>query len=622
MLCLNLGVLAHVDAGKTTLTEQLLHTAGATRHLGRVDHGDTTTDSDDLERRRGITIRTAVATMTLPSAAGPVRVNLIDTPGHADFIAEVERALGVLDGAVLVVSAVEGVQAQTRVLVRTLERMRLPFLVFVNKVDRAGASVEGTMTELDELLRGAPVALGAQLRREDVVDAVSPWDERLLAEYVERPGLLTRDRLLAAVAEQSRVGHLHPVLTGSALHGVGVAEVLAAVTTYLPVADGDDAGPLHAVVFKIDRDATGHRVAYLRLTQGSLSSRVPVSLHRRTAEGAVEARETRALGVRVVERGAETSTRAARAGEVASVVGLGQVAVGDQLGHWDPHRAGRHFADPGLESVVEAQSPQQKVQLFEALQELAAQDPLIDVRVGSDGGDVTVTIYGEVQKEVLTARLEEEYGVRARFLPTRVVHVERVSGTGEGHARSSLGNVRVGLRLGQAAAGTGLDYGLSAEVEKGWLLPQYHHAIEEQLAAELAQGIYGWRIADLEVRTIASRWAAPVPSPSDFRAVTHLAFRRALDDAGTVVCAPVSRFELEVPYEHLSTVLAAVVELDGKPAPSGDESGAIARVAGTLPTAEVGAFERRLPGYTSGRGTFWSEPAGYEPITTLPFPRR
>ena len=154
MPTLNLGILAHVDAGKTTLTERLLYETGATRHLGRVDHGDTTTDSDSIERRRGITIRTAVATMTLPSPHGPVKVNLIDTPGHADFVAEVERALAVLDGAVLVVSAVEGVQAQTRVIIRILERLGLPFLVFVNKMDRAGASLERTLDALREELAG------------------------------------------------------------------------------------------------------------------------------------------------------------------------------------------------------------------------------------------------------------------------------------------------------------------------------------------------------------------------------------------------------------------------------------------------------------------------------------
>ncbi len=298
------------------------------------------------------------------------------------------------------------------------------------------------------------------------------------------------------------------------------------------------------------------------------------------------------------------------------MVGLGDVAIGDQVGRWDPERAGRHFPDPGLESVVEPRDPGQRTRLFEALRRLAEQDPLIDTRVDGQGA-VVVTVYGEVQKEVLAARLEEGYGVLADFLPTRVVHVERVSGTGEGHALAPMGNVRIGLRLAPAAPGTGLDYALADGVEKGWLLPHYHHALEEQLAAELAEGLHGWRVADLEVRTVVSRWAAPVPSPSDFRAVTHDAFRRALLAAGTVVCAPVSRFGLEVPADRLSAVLGALVERGAKPEPVGPGPGSLARVVGTLPTAQVADLEQRLPGYTSGRGAFWSEPAGLEP-----FPRR
>ena len=616
MPTLNLGILAHVDAGKTTLTERLLYQTGATRHLGRVDHGDTTTDSDSIERRRGITIRSAVVAFTVPTPDGPLRVNLIDTPGHSDFVAEVERCLAVLDGAVLVVSAVEGVQAQTRVLIRTLERLRLPFLVFVNKVDRAGASRDGTLAVLAEVLSGSPVALTPTLSAEDVVDAVTPWDDRLLRDYVHQDRPPGEQELLSALAEQARLGHVHPVLFGSALQGVGVTEVLSALTTFLPTVEGRGDEPLHATVFKIDRDAGGHRIGYVRIHEGRLASRDHVTLHRRTTSGTVVTHEARALEVRTFDRGADTRTGAALAGDIATVLGLGEIAIGDQLGRWDPARAGRHFPDPGLESVVEARDPDQRTALFQALRQLSEQDPLIDARLDGPDEEVTVTVYGEVQKEVLAARLVEEYDVVADFLPTRVVHVERVSGTGEDRAVSPLGNVNVGLRVGPAPAGTGLDYGLAAGVERGWLLPQFHHAVEEQLRTELAEGLHGWRIADLDVRTVHSRWGAPTPSPSDFRRVTHRAFRQALAAAGTVVCAPVSRFELEVPAEALSRVLGALVAAGATPEPL--DTGPTSRVVGTLPTEQVATFEQRLPGYTSGRGVFWSEPYGYVPVTGPP----
>ena len=625
MPTLNLGILAHVDAGKTTLTERLLYETGATRHLGRVDHGDTTTDSDSIERRRGITIRTAVATMTLPSPRGPVKVNLIDTPGHSDFVAEVERALAVLDGAVLVVSAVEGVQAQTRVLIRILERLGLPFLVFANKLDRAGASLERTLESLREELPGTVVALAGPMSGpvsvEEVLDAVAPWDDRLLRAYVDGarpPGEL---QALAALAEQARLGHVHPVVSGAALAGVGIGDVLAAITTYLPTVESEEAEPLHATVFKIDRDADGHRVAYLRLHEGRLASRDHVTVHRRLSTGVVTTHDARAVDVRAFDRGAETRAGSAVAGDIATVVGLGEVTIGDQLGRWDAARSGRQFPPPGLESVVQPRDPAERIELFQALQQLSEQDPLIDARLDGVDQEITVDVYGEVQKEVLAARLEADYGVAADFLPTRTVHVERVAGTGEAADRTAMGNASLALRVEPAPVGTGLDYALGDGVERGYLLPSFHVAIEETLAAELGQGLYGWRVTDLRVRVVHSRFHAPTPSAGEFRRLTVTTFRRALQQAGTTVCAPVSRFELGMPAESLPSVLSALVAAGANAEPV-EVGTSRCRVTGTIPTGAVAEFERRLPDLTSGRGFLTSEPAGHVPVRGTPPTRR
>ncbi|HCB07564.1 MAG TPA: GTP-binding protein [Nocardioides bacterium] len=617
---LNLGILAHVDAGKTTLTERLLYETGATRHLGRVDHGDTTTDADSIERRRGITIRTAVATMTLPSPRGPVKVNLIDTPGHSDFVAEVERALAVLDGAVLVVSAVEGVQAQTRVLIRILQRLGLPFLVFANKVDRVGASLERTLDALREELPHV-VPLFGPVRIEDVVDAVSPWDDRLLREYVDGAGPPDERRTYATLAEQARLGRVHPALSGAALAGVGIAEVLAAITTYLPSVERDETRPLHATVFKIDRDADGHRVAYVRIHEGRLAPRDHVTRHRRLPTGAIATYDARALEVRAFERGAETLPGAAVSGDIATVLGLGEVAIGDQLGRWDDARSGRQFPAPGLESVVQPRDPAARIELFSALQQLSEQDPLIAARLDGVDEEITVDVYGEVQKEVLATRLADQYGVAADFLPTRTVHVERVAGTGEAGDRSSMGNAQLALRVEAAPVGTGLDYALGEGVERGYLLPSFHVAIEETLAAQLSEGLYGWRIADCRVRVVHSRFSAPTPSAGEYRKLTVTTFRRALALAGTTVCAPVSRFELGLPAESLTAVLSALVAA-GATAEPVEVGTARCQVAGTMPTAAVAGLERRLPDLTSGRGFLTSEPAGYVPVRGTPPTRR
>jgi len=285
MPSLNLGIVAHVDAGKTTLTERLLYETGVSTHLGRVDHGDTVTDADDIERRRGITIRSAVVTFTV----GDLKVNLIDTPGHADFVAEVERALGVLDGAVLVVSSVEGVQAQTRALIRIMERLGIPFLVFANKIDRSGASAEGTLAALREALAGDAIALNTPIDVgtrsatvtsrggtdlvEELADRLSVFDDDVLRSYAEGPRPPTEGDLLAALGRATATGQAHPVFFGAALTGAGVGELLAALPTYLPPAGGSADDPLHATVFKIETDASGHPEAFVRVRSGRLASR-------------------------------------------------------------------------------------------------------------------------------------------------------------------------------------------------------------------------------------------------------------------------------------------------------------------------------------------------------------
>lgn len=474
MPILNLGIVAHVDAGKTTLTERLLFETGVISHVGRVDHGDTVTDDDAIERRRGITIRSAVVTFAIDD----VVVNLIDTPGHSDFVAEVERALAVLDGAVLVVSAVEGVQAQTRVLVRILERLRLPFLVFANKIDRAGATYEPTMAAIREAVSGDAVALtrpselttrsasvhpatGAGFV-DDLVARLADYDDRLLRRFVYDGQPLSEPEALSALARLTAIGELHPVYFGSALTGIGVIELIDGLRRFLPAGSLSPAGQLHASVFKIERDPTGHKVAYARLHSGTVSARDHVVYNGRSATGSVVEHKGQVSSVATFRRGTSTDDEPARAGEIAKLLGLADIAVGDQLGGWDPAKGGRHFPPPGLEAVVRADDPAGRLALYRALQQLSEQDPLIDARLDGLDQEVTVSLYGEVQKEVLAARLADEFGVAATFLPTRTVYIERVSGTGEAYEQVPTGNAELGLRIQPGPIGSGVDYRLAS----------------------------------------------------------------------------------------------------------------------------------------------------------------
>ena len=287
MKTLNLGILAHVDAGKTSLTERLLHHAGVIDAVGSVDDGSTRTDSLALERQRGITIKSAVASFAL----GDVTVNLIDTPGHPDFIAEVERVLNVLDGAVLVVSAVEGVQAQTRVLMRTLQRLRIPTLLFVNKTDRAGAAYERVLHGIATKLTPAALSLTAahslgtpEARSEPygpgddgftarLLGLLADHDDALLAAYVDDERSLPYARLRAELAAQTRDARVHPVFSGSAITGAGVPALAAGIAELLPAAEGDAHGPVSGTVFKVERGPAGEQIAYVRMFTGTVRIR-------------------------------------------------------------------------------------------------------------------------------------------------------------------------------------------------------------------------------------------------------------------------------------------------------------------------------------------------------------
>ena len=377
MQFLNLGIVAHVDAGKTSLTERLLHHAGVIDELGSVDAGNTQTDTLALERRRGITIKSAVVAFAIDDVA----VNLIDTPGHPDFIAEVERVLRVLDGAVLVVSAVEGVQAQTRVLMRTLKRLRIPTLIFVNKTDRRGADPERVAREVAGKLRIAAAPIGST----ELAELLADHADAFLAAYLDG-GARVREELAA----QTRRALVHPVFRGSAITGAGVDELTRGIRDLLPAATAD--GPPPAPCSRSSA-ARRREVAYVRMHAGTLQ--------RPRARRRVEGHRDRGLRAR-----RHRATRRARAaGQIGKVCGPERVRIGDTLGA--STRTRRHFfAPPTLETVVDADD---RVALHHALTELAEQDPLINLRL--DGDELAVSLYGEVQKEVIEATLADEYGL-------------------------------------------------------------------------------------------------------------------------------------------------------------------------------------------------------------------
>ena len=613
-----MGILAHVDAGKTSLTERLLYAAGVIDHVGRVDDGSTQTDSMDLERRRGITIRSAAVSFEL----GDLTVNLIDTPGHSDFIAEVERALSVLDGAVLVISAVEGVQVQTRLLMRTLTRLRIPTLLFVNKIDRMGARYDELLADITRLLTPAAVPMGSvrdlgsrsagyeqfPLQHKALGELLAESTDVFLADYLA--DRLTTEDYRRELSEQVRRSLVQPVYFGSAMTGEGVPELIEGIREWLPSATGSPGDPLQASVFKVERGPAGEKIAAVRVFAGELYSRQSVDVHR--GGTSYSAKPTT---LRVFERGGTIPVDTAEAGRIVALRGLKQIQIGDQLGR-PTGRGGHLFAPPTLETVVRAVHAADRTKLFVALQQLAEQDPLIQVRKDDE---ITVKLYGEVQKEVIAALLESEYGLSVDFSETRPIHVERPLGTGtavrEIGDHDNLWVASVGFRVSPAPIGTGIDYRL--EVELGGLPRAFHNAIEETARQTLQQGLYGWEVVDRRVDLIRTRYIAPMTVAADFRRLVPPVLMEALREAGTRVHEPVNRFELDLPPDAASPVLGKLAEATAtvEETTVGPDQ---ARVEGLIPAGRVHAFEAQLPGLTHGEGVLLTTFEGFHPVTGSP----
>ena len=477
MRTLNLGIVAHVDAGKTTLTERLLHAAGVIDEIGRVDHGNTQTDTLTLERQRGITIKSAVVSFVIDN----VTVNLIDTPGHPDFIAEVERVLGVLDGAVLVVSAVEGVQSQTRLLMRALQRLRVPTLIFVNKIDRSGARCERVLGSIAERLTPAIIPMGSASGlgtrspgfapygaadadfTSGLVDLLADHDDAFLAAYIDDEAAVSYCQLRAELAAQTAKGLVHPVFFGSAITGAGVEELISGITELLPASEGDVDGPVSGTVFKVERAPAAEKIAYVRMFSGTVRVRDLLRFDS-NEEGKVTA-------VSVFERGSAVQRDSVAAGQIGKLRGLGEVRIGDSLGEQRTTHDSHYFAPPTLETVVVPSSPGDKGALHVALTQLAEQDPLINLRQDDLRQELHVSLYGEVQKEVIGATLKNDYDIDVEFRETTAICVERPIGVGaaielipKARTPTTPFLATIGLRIEPAAPDSGVHFGLDVQV--------------------------------------------------------------------------------------------------------------------------------------------------------------
>ncbi|HDX9655972.1 TPA: TetM/TetW/TetO/TetS family tetracycline resistance ribosomal protection protein [Bacillus toyonensis] len=626
MTTINIGIVAHVDAGKTSLTERILYETNVIKEIGRVDSGNTQTDSMELERQRGITIKASVVSFFIDD----VKVNVIDTPGHADFIAEVERSFRVLDGAILVISAVEGVQAQTKILMRTLQKLNIPTILFVNKIDRSGANTEKVMKQIKEVLSNEAFPFYSVLNEgtkeawiieyksyDDCMELLAPFNESLLESYVNNeiiPDALLREKL----EQQIQQANVYPIFFGSAMTGIGVTEILEKLPALMPALTSAQEEPLSGVVFKIEREPSGEKVAYIRVFSGSLHVRKYVDIQRDESLPHKEKIKKMCM----FHSGNAVQSTIVPSGEFCKVWGLNDIKIGDIIGERTDYIKDIHFAEPQMEAAIDAVPKERIHDLYAALMELCEEDPLIKVWKDDVHNELYIRLFGEVQKEVIETTLYEKYNLQVTFSNTRVVCIEKPIGVGNSvevmGEKANPFYATIGFKIERGELNSGITYKLG--VELGSLPLAFHKAIEDTVFQTLKQGLYGWEVTDISVTLTHTGYASPVTTASDFRNLTPLVLMDALQQAETYVYEPVNEFELTVPEHAISTAmykLAAIPATFAEPIFNNDSY----QLTGSLPVAKTENFKRMLHSFTEGEGIFTTRPAGFTKLTT-PFPTR
>lgn len=626
MTTINIGIVAHVDAGKTSLTERILYETNVIKEIGRVDSGNTQTDSMELERQRGITIKASVVSFYI----NDLKVNVIDTPGHADFIAEVERSFRVLDGAILVISAVEGVQAQTKILMRTLQKLNIPTILFVNKIDRSGANTEKVVKQIKAILSNnafpfysAPNEGTKEARiieyksYEDCIERLAPYNESLLASYVNNeiiPDALLRNEL----EKQIQQANVYPIFFGSAMTGIGVTELLENIPSLFPANKSAENEILSGIVFKIEREPSGEKIAYVRVFSGSLHVRKYVDIQRDDAL----AHKEKIKKICMFHNGNAIQSSSVSSGEFCKVWGLSDIKIGDIIGERTDYIKDIHFAEPQMEAAIEALQKERIHDLYAALMELSEEDPLIQVWKDDVHNELYIRLFGEVQKEVIETILHDKYNLQVTFSNTRVVCIEKPIGIGNSvevmGEKTNPFYATVGFKVERGKLNSGIKYTLG--VELGSLPLAFHKAIEDTVFQTLKQGLYGWGVTDIIVTLTHTGYASPVTTASDFRNLTPLVLMDALKKAETYVYEPVNEFELTVPEHAISTAmykLAAVPATFAEPIFNNNSY----QLTGSLPVAKTESFKRILHSFTEGEGIFTTKPAGFTKLMA-PFPTR
>ena len=590
----SIGLLAHVDAGKTTLSEALLYTSGARRTLGRVDHRDAFLDTHSLERAKGITIFSKQARL---ETAG-LEIVLVDTPGHVDFSAEAERTMGVLDCAVLVISRTDGVQAHTLTLWRLLERYQVPVFLFINKMDLPGREISDILEQLQRQLSPACVDFG--LDEEALAENCAMCDEALLETYLQT-GTVTPANIRGMIGER----RIFPCLFGSALKLDGVNALLAALDTYAPRQEyPSDFG---ARVYKISRDPQGNRLTWLKVTGGSLKVRSSVSYVNQKGD----ALEEKAIQLRLYSGEKFTAAEEVPAGGVCAVTGLSATYAGQGLGYMSAGEA--PLLEPVMTYRVNLPKGCDPATALPKLRLLEEEDPQLHILWDDRLKQIHAQIMGKVQLEVLRSLIAERFSLDVTLDAGRIYYKETIADTveGVGHFEPLRHYAEAHLLLEPLPQGSGLVFDTVCPTDV--LDINYQKLILTHLEEKTHLGVLtGSPITDMKITLLVGKAHLKHTEGGDFRQATYRAVRQGLMQAKSVLLEPWYDFTLTLPTEQIGRAITDIRAMSGEFAPP-ESSGAVSTLKGTVPASELGDYADQVAAYTQGRGQLQISLKGYFP---------
>ena len=617
MKIINIGILAHVDAGKTTLTESLLYTSGAILELGSVDKGTTRTDTMFLERQRGITIQAAVTSFNW----NDYKINIVDTPGHTDFITEVYRSLSVLDGAILVISAKDGVQAQTRILFHALQKMNIPTIIFINKIDQDGINLNNIYQNIKEKLSNdiivmQNVTLTPEISIKNIID-LDDWDpvisknDKLLEKYIVGEKL-TIQELMYEEYRCVKKGSLFPIYHGSARNNIGTQQLIEAISNLFCSEMNENDSELCGRVFKIEYTDHKQRLVYLRLYSGTLHLRDTIVLS--------EKKKVKLTEIYIPSNGEMIQTKIVCSGDIF-IIPNNTLRLNDIIGNEKilPCNVWNDKTVPILRTRIEPIKIEEREKLLDALTEIADTDPLLRYYVDTITHEIIISFLGTVQLEVICSLLIEKYHINIRIEDPTVIYLEKPLQKADYTIHIEVPPnpfwASIGLSITPLPIGSGIQY--ESKVSLGYLNQSFQNAVREGINYGLEQGLYGWKVTDCKICFEYGVYYSPVSTPSDFRFLAPIVLEQTLKKAGTQLLEPYLSFILFTPQGYLSRAYndaqkhCAIIETSQS---KNDEI----IFTGHIPVRCINEYRNTLTLYTNGQAVFLTELKDYQIATCEP----